>query len=122
MKKIKVLYCIWAIIVIAIISLLTLIGYKYKENTNKYKKAENNFVKYVKIYADEKFIYPDEGESIKVKLEDLQKDGKVRVSLVCDNAGDVTCEKCDGYVKITKKGVYKYKAYIKCENYTTKGY
>ena len=115
MKRLKIIYIIWAIFVIIILGLITLLGIEYNKKLKPYIEAEKKLVNYTQKYVELKFIYPEEGEKLKITLEDLKKEELLEDLSVNNNS-------CDGYVAVSKKGVYKYKAYIKCDNYKTKGY
>ena len=59
--------------------------------------------------------YPTKGNRSKVSLEDLKNSNMLEELKVDD-------DNCDGYVIVENTGVIEYKAYIKCNNYTTKDY
>ncbi len=110
MKKITI---VWTIVLIIIVAGLTVIGLKIK-NDNATNFMEDALVeqaeKYLGLYPG---LFPPRGESITLKSEKLASDGY-----------DAKLEEnCTGYVTVdnTNSG-FKYKAYIKCPDYTTKGY
>lgn len=116
MNKVKKYYIIWVILVVIIIAILTTFGFIYKNKTKKYRDLEEKIVEVSKKYVEAKFLYPEKGENIKVNLNDLKDN-----NLIDDFSVD--SKPCDGYAVISiENTVYNYKGYIKCDNYTTKGY
>lgn len=115
MKKMKLLYIIWGVLVIALVAVLTYIGFQYKNKIKPYKDMENKLIETAKKYVELNFMYPENGEIIVIKGEDLIKDKLIDDIIVSEKA-------CEGYVTVSYNGVYNYKGYIKCETYTTKGY
>ncbi len=115
MKKTNGLFIIWGILVVTLVILLTIIGFILKKTDKTYSKLEEKLVEVAEKYVDAKFLYPSDGFTTKVLASDLIKDDYLD-ELKIDN------DTCDGYVIVSKEMVYKYKAYIKCNKYTTKGY
>ncbi len=116
MKKMKYMSVVWGLVVVGIFVLLTFFGFLYKNKTKDYKLLEEKLVEAEKKYADQKFLYPNEGEIIKTSLKELQEAGLIEEFNVLDVA-------CDGYVVLSHQGlVYDYKGYVHCGNYKTKGY
>lgn len=116
MKKTNKYFIIWGIIVVALVALLTAIGFLYKDNTKVYKELEKTMVEAEKKYVDAKFLYPQDGVTLKTTSEELISEKYLENLKVED-------EECTGYVEVYKDGtVYKYNAYIKCDNYKTKDY
>lgn len=115
MKKIKIAYIIWAILVIIIFGLLTMLGFMYKKKVEPYKELEFNLKEIAEKYVELEFLYPENGEEVIIKSEDLIKKDLMK---------ELTYKKdtCSGYVELTYNGVYNYKSFIKCDNYITKGY
>ena len=109
------IFVFWGVLVVAIIGLLTFTGFMVKKINNNYGKVEEKLVQVTKGYVDTKFLYPDEGDSIKVTAKEL-RDNEVLDEL--KNGED----SCDGYVIVKKDGIYDFKAYIKCDKYKTRGY
>ena len=116
MKKTKVLFTIWGIIVVIIIGLLTTLGFMLKKVNREYRVLENTLKVSAEKYTSDKFLFPNEGESIIVTKDELLEKEFLDEDLKIDN--DV----CDGYVVVKTDKVVKYKAYIKCQKYTTDGY
>lgn len=115
LKKIKVMYILWAVMVVVIIGLLTWLGFVYQKKLEPYKNLEFNLTETAEKYVELNFIYPEAGDTLIIKAEDLRKNNLIDELIV-------NKDKCDGYVKLTFNGVYNYKSFIKCDNYTTKGY
>lgn len=110
----KKLLPIWIIIVVGIFSCLTIFGFKYKK-VSKYIKLEESLKESGKRYMGEHVgEYPEKGKQITLDItklnsylvEDFEIDGKA----------------CSGYVEVSSSYGYKYKAFIKCDNYITKNY
>ncbi len=116
MKKMHIYIVLWGIVVVAIISLLTVFGFLYKSKTKVYKDLEEKLVEAEKKYADAKFLYPKNGENVYTSAD------KLIAEKYLDNI-NIKNDKCSGYAQVLLDGtVYKYKAFIKCDKYTTKGY
>ncbi len=115
MKKTKILFEVWAFIVVVLICLLTVLGFMLNNRSKDYKKLEDKLVENAEKYVDVNFLYPSEGQELKVTKKELKDAG------LLDNL-EYKKDVCEGYVIVTKDKVYNYKAYIKCDKYTTKGY
>lgn len=116
MNKIKNVYIVWGVIVVLIFILLTVFGFLYKNKTNVYKNLEEKLVEAEKKYADAKFLYPQNGETVKVTAEEMIEYGAL-------DSLEHNGENCNGYAIIQKKGtVFDYKGYVSCKDYKTKGY
>ena len=113
MKKTKVLFAIWAIIVLIIIGLLTALGFILEDKYGKYKEIENKLVDSATEYAHSEILL-EEGEFI-VTTEELIELGYL-------DSLDVNDDICSGYVVITNDGTYKYDPYITCQAYTTRDF
>ncbi|MBQ6687290.1 MAG: hypothetical protein IJN03_02065 [Bacilli bacterium] len=115
MNKMRVIYIIWAGLVLALIIALTILGFGYQKSLKPYKDLEVKLTEAAKKYVELKFIYPETGEVLTIKSEDLVNENVLRdLSYNGDS--------CTGYVKLTYNGVYNYNSYVKCNNYETKGY
>ncbi len=115
MKKTNTLFMIWGVIVVIILILLTILGFMIKGINIDYRELENKLQLSAEKYTSDKFLYPEEGEIIRVSKDDLVKSGYL------DNL-EKDKDICDGYVEVLRDDVVKYKAYIKCKKYTTDGY
>ena len=110
MKKTKILFAIWAIIVVIIIALLTALGFILDNRYEKYRTLEEKLETSAREYAmDNVLLNEEDGEYI-VTSEELIEAGYLDNLEVDDNV-------CTGYVV-----VYQYEAYITCRQYTTKNY
>jgi len=97
---------------VLIFTLLTIMALNWKNKYMPYKDAEKEIRLLAQKYKDASTV-PDGG---KVTLQELIDAGLISELKVKD-------EVCEGYVKIEKTGgVYKHIGFVKCENYTTKGY
>ena len=115
MKKQKVLWIIWGVIVIILIILLTIIGFMLNHKYEDYHKLENKLKVAAEKYGNTEFIYRDGVSSYKITSDELLG------TIYLDNL-DIENDKCTGYVTVKLNGAYEYKAYIKCGKYTTKVY
>ncbi len=103
-------------VVILLLAVVLFVGYIIFFKDKEYKTLENNMEdvvsKYLGQYIGE---YPENGEK-KIFITDVIKKG-YEIDM---NANG---EKCAGYVVVKKVSfAYEYDGYIKCDNYTTKGY
>lgn len=117
MKRSNVLFVIWGVMVIVLVGLLTVLGFMLKDKNGKYEEVEDRLKKATSSYVDNKFLYPEDNENLKILSKDLIENGFLKSDELKVN-NDI----CSGYVILTKNMVYEYKAYIKCNNYKTKGY
>lgn len=116
MNKMKKMYTVWGVIVVLVFVLLTVFGFLYKNKSGEYKTLEEKLVTAEKKYADAKFLYPQNNETVKVTAKEMMEYGAL-------DALEHDGETCDGYATIQKKGtVYEFKGYVSCRNYKTKGY
>ncbi len=116
-KKVKILFGIWAVIVIAIIGALTFIGFKLSDRNEEYKDIEEEFREAAQDYVLNRGDYPAEGQELTLTKDELMKYGFLDYDDV-ENDKDV----CEGYVVVKTDNIVKYKAYIKCNKYTTENY
>lgn len=117
MKKSNILFVIWGVIVVILVGLLTVLGFMLKGKNEKYEKIEDRLIKATSSYVDYNFLYPEGNEKVKILSKDLIENEFLKLEeLKTDD------DTCTGYVMLKKDVVYEYKAYIKCKNYTTKGY
>ncbi len=115
MKQSNKLFVIWGVLVVAIVALLTVLGFMLENKNKEYLEIEKKLSDSAKKYVDFKFLYPEDGKTTTITKDELIKNEYLDEL----KHGD---EVCDGYVKIKKDGVYKYDAYIKCKDYKTSGY
>lgn len=114
MKKQKVLWIVWAIIVVIVITLLTILGFMLNKKNAKYYELEDKLKTAAEKYSTNDFIFQDGVNEYTITMDDLK--GKYIDNLNTQN------DTCTGYVKMTFNVAYEYKAYIKCNNYKTRGY
>lgn len=116
MNKMKMLSIVWGMIVVGIFVLLTVFGFMYKNKSSVYKELEEKLVEAEKKYVDSSFLYPEEKKTQKITAEELISKGFMDELKVND-------EICEGYAVVSHETtVFTYKGYVKCKNYTTKGY
>ena len=116
MNKLSVL-CI--ILIVLLLSVLGIITISVSIKNKPYKVLEGNIVESMKMYYGQDTNLkklPTKGKTHKVTLEELKDFG-----LTINNT--IKEDTCDGYGIVTGETVsHNYKAYIKCNNYTTKNY
>lgn len=116
MVNMKRLSIVWGITMLIIFGSLTAFGFFYKSKTSKYKELEEYLVKSESKYVNDFFLFPKGKDILKTSKAELIEKGYLE-SLEVDG------ETCDGYVMVQDTGTtFKYKAYIKCDNYVTKDY
>ena len=113
MKKKSILIICFSILLVVI---MVFVGYNLFFKDKEYKSLENNMEsvvsKYLGQYIEE---YPKSGEK-KINITDVIGKGYT-IDMTING------KKCDGYVVVKKVSfAYEYDGYIKCDNYTTKGY
>ena len=105
---------IWLILIAILVGGLTVIGLKIKNDNKEYKTLEKKMTDVAKAYYGEIPGLLKDNETI--SLQDLSDYDNTLTNKVNE-------EECNGYVKTTSNmGIFEYKAYIKCNEYTTKGY
>ena len=115
LKKTKILFAIWAVIVVIIIGLLTALGFVIKNKYEKYSVLEEKLIESAKDYAyDHVFFDPEDSYVIVTSLELVELGYLDELKLEDDE--------CSGYVIIRNEEVKEYEAYITCQAYTTDVY
>ena len=114
MKKTKILFVIWAIIVLIIIGLLTTLGFILENRYEKYHDLEEKLIQVANEYAYD-HLFLEEGEQKYVDAQEL-------VLFNYLDSLEVEDDVCTGYVVIDRENVYLIEAYISCDDYTTDGY
>ena len=116
MKKLTI---VWIIFIIVLVSLLLFIGINIKEKNKEYVALENDLKEAAQMYYGQDSNLkklPMQGNSVYVTLDELKEFG-IKVN------NKVNEDECTGYVKVTGEVIsHKYKGYIKCKNYESKGY
>ncbi len=116
MDKMRKISIIWGSILVLLFIALTIFGIAIKNKDKGYKELENKMVEATKKYVELNFLYPQGEDKVKVTDEEL-KGEKLIDELEYNN------DKCEGYVLVyLDTMVYKYDAYIKCDNYVTDGF
>ncbi len=115
MKQLKTISIIWGISIFVLFAVLTFFAMRWKNNIQPYLKLEENLVTSTKKYYEQKYSYPAKGSSTYISYKELKENNMIDEL----KKGD---DNCDGFVKVTMNNVVEYKAYIKCNNYTTKEY
>src|SRR5574344_2017336 len=115
MQDLKKISIIWGIVLLVAFGLLTYFGLKWKAKYDGYFDLEKKLVSVTKNYYESEHTYPTANNSVKITYEELKSNNLIDELTYND-------DKCDGYVLVKNNGVIEYNAYIKCNNYTTKGY
>lgn len=115
MKNRNRLFIVWGVLVVLIVVGLTVLGFMMKSKFNEYDEVEKKLLDSGIKYIDIKFLYPEGKDIVKVTSEELIQNEFLDELKYHD-------DECTGYVTVKLAKVYQYKAYIKCGNYTTKGY
>ena len=112
----KNIYFIWVFIIVLILGTVTFLGLNITKRNEKYRNLESDMESIVGKYLGEHLNeYPKSG-SKRFELSYIIEQG-YNIDLNVNN--DI----CDGYVMVSKESVsYSYDAYIKCNDYVTKGY
>lgn len=115
MKKQKILWIIWGVIVVVLLVLLTTLGFMLNKKYKAYYELEDKLKESAEKYGNTEFIYRDGSSNYKITSDELLE------TIYLDNL-DIENDTCTGYVTVKLDTVYEYKAYIKCGKYTTKNY
>ena len=115
MTKTKILFTLWFILVVIILGLLTTLGFMNKKLNQEYQNLETNLINSAQNYTLANNYYPEDNLEIIITKEELIKSGYLKELQVKKDV-------CNGYVVVTKSDIYNYKAYIKCQKYTTQDY
>ena len=107
----KKIYFIWGLFIVVLLGCFLYIGFKTKNKYKTYYSLENNLSEAASIYFSQNPFSLEEGESMKIDMNDLS-------SYV--ESIEIKGDKCTGYVLISKKdGKNTYKTYLTCEKYKT---
>ena len=116
MKKLTI---VWIILIILLVTTLGIIGINVSKRTKPYKALESDIVEAMKMYYGQDTNLtklPKTNKTHKVTIGELESFG-INVNNIIN--GDT----CEGYGIVTGEKVsHSYKAYIKCQNYTTSNY
>ncbi len=113
MKKTKVLFAIWGILVVIIVGLLTALGFILDDRYETYKVLEDKLEASAKDYVQDNNAFLDE--------EEIVVDAQELIMLEYLDELVVNNDSCEGYVVINRSNS-TYDAYITCGKYTTSGY
>ncbi len=114
MKKAKLLFIIWGVIVVIIVGLFTAMGFILESKAKDYEKYENKMVEAAKDYVFDNILLESDDELI-IKLNELIEGSYIDTNTVNNDV-------CEGYVIIKSNGDISYQAFIKCKNYQTLNY
>ena len=112
----KSIYLVWGFVIILLLVTVSFMGTKIINKNKEYQQIEDNMEEVVGKYLGQNLNeYPTNGSK------------KFNISYIINNGYEINLnvneDKCNGYVIVTKENVgFNYKAYIKCNNYATKGY
>lgn len=110
MKKTLV---IWFFVAVILVGGLTILGFKITKAKKPYRDIENTLKEAAISVVGQ---YPLLGNRELLTLDDL-KDNGFEVNMNISN------EVCQGYVVLIKSGqILKYKPFVKCSSYETKGF
>jgi len=116
MKKITIL---WIIIMFALIMTLAILGLNIAKKKVPYRALENDIVEAMEVYyGHEENLkkLPTSNKTTKITIAELESFG-LSINNIISN------DTCEGYGIVKKDGVaFSYKAYIKCNDYKTRGY
>lgn len=107
--KNKVLLIIWVILLIGIFTLLSILGFKHKNNVNNYKKYEDKLIIATKNYVNANKMYPKKGSKLYVKIGDLITGGYVSKKDIVDG--------CSGTIIVKYDEFIDYVPNLKCKYY-----
>ena len=113
MKKLTI---VWIVLIILLVTTLGIIGINVSKRTKPYKALESDIVESMKMYYGQDTKLPKTNKTHNVTIGELESFG-INVNNIIN--GDT----CEGYGIVTGETVsHSYKAYIKCQNYTTSNY
>ena len=115
MKQLRIISIVWGMCIFTLFAILTFFAFQWKNKVQPYTKLEEKLVSSTKKFYETKYSYPAAGQSIYIEYSEL-KDNNMIDELKKDD------DECNGFVKVTMKNVVEYKAYIKCNNYSTRDY
>lgn len=107
--KNKALLIIWLILLIGIFTLLSIIGFKHKDNIKNYHEYEEKLVAAAKEYTNHNKKYPKKGTSIKITTTKLIKEGYIKKKDVVKG--------CSGYISVEYSEFIDYIPNLKCKYY-----
>ena len=108
--KNKVLLIIWFVLLLGIFTLLSILGFKHKDNVESYHKYEDKLIEATKEYVNVNNMYPKKGSKVEIKIDDLIKSGfidKKNIEKECSGTIIVSYDKFIDYVPNIKCKYYK---------------
>lgn len=107
----KKVYIIWGLFIVVLVGCFLYMAFKIDNKYKAYYSLESNLEEAASLYFTENPFSLEDGESMKVDINDLS-------SYV--ESSEVKGDKCSGYVLISKiDGKNTYKTYLTCEKYKT---
>lgn len=115
LKRMKVISIIWGMFLLTLFIIVTIFAFKFKSNSKKYLELGEYFSSKVKEYVENNNLYPEKDSTLKVSKNDLIENEYLEELETNDDV-------CDGYVIVSYKENYEYKAYLKCNKYISSKY
>lgn len=115
LKRMKTISIIWGMFLVTLFIIVTIFAFKFKSNSKKYLELGEYFSSKAKEYVEDNNLYPEKDSTLKVNRNDLIENGYLE-ELIVDE------DECDGYVIVSYKDNYEYKAYLKCNKYISSKY
>lgn len=115
LKRMKIISIIWGMFLVTLFIIVTIFAFKFKNTSKKYLELGEYFSSKAQEYVEDNNLYPSKDETIKVNKSDLI-DNEYIEELEIDE------DKCEGFVIVTNKKNYEYKAYLKCNKYKSAKY
>ena len=113
MKRLTIVWIIFAVIMFGGLATLGILFVNNQKN--EYSFLEERLADAARQYGEATFIYNNIIDYVEITSDELIKKGFLEDL-------NFNGEECQGYVRITKAGVFKYEGFVKCEGYTTRGY
>lgn len=115
LKRMKVISIIWGMFLVTLFIIVTIFAFKFKNNSKKYLELGEYFSSKAKEYVEDNNLYPEKDSTFKVSKNDLIENEYIEKLETND-------DECDGYVIVSYKDNYEYKAYLKCNKYISSKY
>lgn len=115
LKRMKVISIIWGMFLVTLFIIVTIFAFKFKNNSKKYLELGEYFSSKAKEYVEDNNLYPEKDSTLKVSKNDLIENEYIE-------GLETNADECDGYVIVSYKNNYEYKAYLKCNKYISSKY
>lgn len=115
LKRMKVISIIWGMFLVTLFIIVTIFAFKFKSNSKKYLGLGEEFSSKAKEYVEDNNLYPEKSDNLKITKSDLIENGYLEELEINDDV-------CDGFVIVSYKDNYEYKAYLKCNKYISAKY